>query len=71
LPHLGGRRATVFLIMYKKPKNPERAKVAMDFFSWAMHNGQQLAETLDYVPLPDSLVQQIEAYWKAQFSNGM
>jgi phosphate transport system substrate-binding protein len=59
--------ATVFIMMYKKAKNPERAKVAMDFFAWAMHSGQQLAETLSYVPLPDDLVQQIETYWKTQF----
>jgi phosphate transport system substrate-binding protein len=25
--------ATVFIIMYKKAKNPERAKVATDFFA--------------------------------------
>jgi phosphate transport system substrate-binding protein len=60
--------ATVFIIMHKKPKNLEHAKVAMDFFTWAIHSGQQHAQTLDYVSLPDSLVQQIEAYWKGQFS---
>jgi phosphate transport system substrate-binding protein len=55
--------ATVFIIMYKKPKDPDRAKVAVDFFAWAMHSGQKLAQELDYVPLPASLVQQIESYW--------
>jgi phosphate transport system substrate-binding protein len=59
--------ATVFIIMYKKAKNPERSKVALDFFTWAMHSGQKLAEELDYVPLPAPLVQQIESYWHSQF----
>jgi phosphate transport system substrate-binding protein len=62
--------ATVFIMMYKKAKNPERAKVATDFFAWVLHSGQRLAETLDYVPLPASLVQQIETYWKTQFGMG-
>ncbi len=60
--------ATVFMLMYKQPKNPERANLAIDFFKWAMENGQKQAESLNYVPLPDALVRQIETYWKAQFS---
>jgi phosphate transport system substrate-binding protein len=60
--------ATVFVLMYKKPKRAETSKLAMDFFSWAMKEGQPQANALDYVPLPASLVQQIDAYWKAQFA---
>jgi len=59
--------ATVFMLMHKQPKTPERATVALDFFKWALESGQKQAESLDYVPLPASLVQQIETYWKAQF----
>ncbi len=59
--------ATVFMLMYKQPKNAEHATVALDFFKWALENGQKQAESLDYVALPAALVQQIEAYWKAQF----
>lgn len=60
--------ATVFVIMYKKPKDPARSKSAMDFFRWALESEQKQANDLDYVPLPASLVQQIEAYWKSQFA---
>jgi phosphate transport system substrate-binding protein len=59
--------ATVFIIMYKKPKDIARTNTAIDFFKWALEKGQKQANDLDYVPLPDSLVKQIEAYWKAQF----
>lgn len=62
--------ATVFMLMYKQAKNAERAAIARDFFKWAMENGQKQAESLDYVPLPPTLVQQIESYWKAQFGPG-
>jgi phosphate transport system substrate-binding protein len=58
--------ATVFVLMYKQPKNADRAHEALAFFSWALESGQKQAEALDYVPLPPPLVQQIDAYWKAQ-----
>jgi phosphate transport system substrate-binding protein len=57
--------ATSFVLMHKQPKDPARAKAVLEFFDWAFKNGQQQAEALDYVPLPPSLVSQIEAYWKS------
>jgi phosphate transport system substrate-binding protein len=56
--------ATVFILMYKTPRDPAASKEALAFFSWAFEKGQSLAEQLDYVPLPDQLVKQIEAYWQ-------
>jgi phosphate transport system substrate-binding protein len=55
--------ATTWAIMYKKPKNAAQTRAALDFFKWSFENGQSQAASLDYVPLPDSLVQKIEAYW--------
>jgi phosphate transport system substrate-binding protein len=60
--------ATAFMLMYKQAKNPERATVAVDFFKWALERGQTDAGSLNYVPLPADLVQQIETYWKAEFA---
>ena len=59
--------ATNFILMYKQAKDPARRQHAMDFFKWAYENGQSQASSLDYVPLPDDLVKQIEAYWTAEF----
>jgi phosphate transport system substrate-binding protein len=59
--------ATVFVLMYKQPKSVEHSAVAVDFLRWALESGQPQARSLDYVPLPPGLVQQIEAYWKANF----
>jgi phosphate transport system substrate-binding protein len=59
--------ATTWVIMYKKAKNAEHAKVAFDFFKWALENGQQDAASLDYVALPAPLVQKIQAYWASDF----
>ncbi len=58
--------ATVFILMYKQPKDAARTATTLEFFRWALNSGQPLAEKLDYVPLPPVLVQQIEAAWKSQ-----
>ena len=55
--------ATNFILMYKQPKNVASAANAKEFFRWAYANGDAQAKKLDYVPLPDTLVKQIEAYW--------
>ena len=59
--------ATNFILMHKQAKDPARAQHARDFFKWAYENGQAQASALDYVPLPADLVQQVEAYWAAEF----
>jgi phosphate transport system substrate-binding protein len=41
--------------------------VAFDFFRYAYTDGKAAATALDYVPLPASLVNQIENYWKTEF----
>jgi phosphate transport system substrate-binding protein len=55
--------ATNFILMYKQPKNAASARQAREFFQWVYANGDAQAKALDYVPLPDALVQQIEGYW--------
>ena len=49
-----------FILMYKQPTDPAQAKSALDFFRWAYKDGDAMAESLDYVPLPDSVVDLIE-----------
>ena len=55
--------ATTFILMHRQPKNVQASQSALAFFKWALEHGQQTAESLDYVPLPSSLVSQIESYW--------
>lgn len=55
--------ATNFILMQKKPKDAARSKEALAFFRWAYANGDAQAKALDYVPLPEALVQQVQAYW--------
>ena len=56
--------ATTFVLMPKAPKLPERSAAAIDFVRWSLENGKSQAETLNYVPLPRALIDQIERYWQ-------
>jgi phosphate transport system substrate-binding protein len=59
-----------FILMHKVQAKPETAKEVLKFFSWAYsEEGDKLAASLDYVPLPPSVVGQIEAAWKSQFKD--
>lgn len=58
-----------FIIMYKNPDNKEASREVLKFFDWAFKNGKQLALDLDYVPLPDSLTNQIRQRVWTQINN--
>src|SRR5262245_6654866 len=53
-----------FIIVYKQPDDPEAVKTALKFFDWAYANGDKMAEELDYVPIPDKVVDLVKASWK-------
>lgn len=59
--------ATNFILMHKQPADAERSRAALAFFDWAFVNGADQASALHYVPLPEDLVSQIEAYWESEF----
>ena len=48
-----------FIIMYRDPSDKKASQEAIKFFDYAFKNGKQAALDLDYVPLPDSLTEQI------------
>jgi phosphate transport system substrate-binding protein len=54
--------ATTFILMPKQPKDKAKSDAALSFFRNVLANGQEQAKKLDYVPLPDALVKQIETY---------
>ncbi len=55
--------ATNFILVHRKPKNLASARDTREFFRWIYANGKDQARALDYVPLPDPLIRQIEEYW--------
>jgi phosphate transport system substrate-binding protein len=54
--------ATTFVLMPTDPADPAKSKAVLDFFRFALEHGTGQATKLDYVPLPATLVQQIETY---------
>ncbi|HZZ25159.1 MAG TPA: phosphate ABC transporter substrate-binding protein PstS, partial [Roseiarcus sp.] len=55
--------AATFILMPKDPPNKAAAKDAVDFFKWAYDKGDKMAEDLDYIPMPDSVVALVEKMW--------
>jgi phosphate transport system substrate-binding protein len=59
-----------FILMHKVQTKPERAKEVLKFFDWAYSDeGDKLAAKLDYVTLPNPVIQQIHAAWKTQIKD--
>lgn len=54
--------ASTFILLPKQPKDKAKSDSAVAFFKYALEKGQPEANKLDYVPLPSTLVQQIESY---------
>jgi phosphate transport system substrate-binding protein len=55
-----------FILLYATPPDVVATGAALKFFDWAYKNGGKMAAELDYVPLPDALIAQVRATWKAQ-----
>jgi phosphate transport system substrate-binding protein len=53
-----------FILIYDRPAKPETTRQVLEFFAWAYKNGDQMAEALDYVPMPDKVVGMIENTWQ-------
>jgi phosphate transport system substrate-binding protein len=56
--------AATFILVHKDPVDPAKAADVLKFFDWAYAKGDKLAADLDYVPLPDNVVELIHQEWK-------
>jgi phosphate transport system substrate-binding protein len=54
-----------FILVHAKQEKPESGREVLKFFDWAFRSGAKMAEELDYVPMPDPVVKEIEVSWKA------
>ena len=52
-----------FILMYKNQDKPQQAVEVLKFFDWAYKNGEKIAEELDYVPMPDAVVNLVRNLW--------
>jgi phosphate transport system substrate-binding protein len=58
--------AATWILVYKQPTDPAATAQALKFFAWAYEHGDQMAASLDYVPMPDSVVKDVEKYWSSE-----
>jgi phosphate transport system substrate-binding protein len=53
-----------FILVHARQEKPESGREVLKFFDWSFRNGQSMAAELDYVPMPEPVVKQIQAAWK-------
>ena len=57
--------AATFILMYADPADKVAAAEAIKFFGWAFEKGDQMAEALDYIPLPKPVGELVKKTWAA------
>ncbi len=58
-----------YILMFKAQDKPTTAASALKFFDWAYANGDQAADDLDYVPLPDAVKALVRKQWADQIKD--
>ncbi|MFT0892510.1 phosphate ABC transporter substrate-binding protein PstS [Pseudochelatococcus sp. G4_1912] len=61
--------AATFILMHKEPKDKAQSATALQFFDWAYNKGGSIAEELAYIPLPNTLTDEIRAVWAAEIKD--
>ncbi len=56
--------AATFILMQQVPVSAEDSTIALKFFDWAYSKGDKMAEELDYIPMPDAVVELVHEAWK-------
>jgi phosphate transport system substrate-binding protein len=61
--------ASTFILMHKDATDKASSQEAIKFFKFAFAKGGKMAEELDYIPMPDSVVKLIEKTWSAEIKS--
>ncbi|MGA7810978.1 phosphate ABC transporter substrate-binding protein PstS [Bradyrhizobium sp.] len=61
--------ASTFILMHKEPVDKANSAEAIKFFKFAFDKGNKMAEDLDYIPMPESVVKQIEKTWSSDIKS--
>jgi phosphate transport system substrate-binding protein len=52
--------AFTYLLVYRDQQDAKKGDALANFLWWALHDGQKMASSLDYAPLPSALVTKVE-----------
>jgi phosphate transport system substrate-binding protein len=61
--------ASTFILMHKDGTDKAASQEAIKFFKYAFAKGDKMAEELDYIPMPDSVVKLIEKTWSSEIKS--
>lgn len=61
--------AATFILMHKDQADAGKAKEIIKFFDWSYEKGGKLAESLDFIPMPESVIDLVEETWQQQLTN--
>ncbi len=61
--------ASTFILMHKDATDKASSQEALKFFKFAFEKGAKMAEDLDYIPMPDAVIKQIEKTWSADIKS--
>jgi phosphate transport system substrate-binding protein len=50
-----------WILIYEHPRDAAKGKALVNFLRWAYEDGQKMASSLDYSPLPTNMIAQLEA----------
>jgi phosphate transport system substrate-binding protein len=58
-----------YILMYKTQDKPANASNALKFFEYGYVSGDQIADDLDYVPLPAAVKDLVRKHWAANLKD--
>ena len=61
--------ASTFILMHKDATDKAASQEAIKFFKYAFAKGGKMAEELDYIPMPESVVKLIEKTWSSEIKS--
>jgi phosphate transport system substrate-binding protein len=59
-----------YILVYKDQTDPAKGHALLQFLWWAVHDGEKTAASLDYAPLPKSVVHSVEGTLKKMTVQG-
>ena len=63
--------SATFVLLPTDPKDPAQSAAVKKFFDWSFAHGSDIATSLLYIPLPQSVHTAIRAAWKAEVPGNM
>src|SRR5215813_2788855 len=63
------KTAATWNLVYKKPQDAAATAEALKFFAWAYDKGDKMADELDFVAMPDKVVDDVKKMWSAEIKD--